>query len=68
LDGIGDGGNSENAVKVLRKSINTRISKIKRGEGNRQTHIAAIEKELKVLGSLSEADANEMIIKVSQNT
>jgi hypothetical protein len=60
-------GESETGVKRLRKSINTRLSKIKRGEGNRQTHIKAIKQDLKFLNRLSHADALEMTTKISQS-
>lgn len=58
---------SEDSVKRLRKSINTRISKIRRGEGNRQTHINAIKQDLKFLNKLSHSDALEMSSKVSES-
>lgn len=57
---------SGDSVKRLRKSINTRISKIKRSEGNRQTHIKAIKFDLKVLNKLSNPDAKEMSEKVAR--
>ena len=57
-----DGARGER-VKVLRKYINTRISKIKRGEGNSETHKKNIKKNLRTLAAISEADFQQMVQK-----
>ena len=54
---------SKESVKNLRKLINTRISKIKRGEGNPETHKKGIKTHLKTLARFSEKDYKEMIAK-----
>jgi len=50
-------------VKLLRKYINTRISKIKRGEGNSETHKRNIKKNLRTLATISEEDFQQMVHK-----
>lgn len=50
-------------VKLLRKYINTRISKIKRGEGNSETHKQRIKTDLRKLASISEEDFQQMVQK-----
>lgn len=50
-------------VKVLRKYINTRLSKIKRGEGNSETHKRNIKKNLRTLATISKEDFQQMVQK-----
>lgn len=50
-------------VKLLRKYINTRISKIKRGEGNSETHKQRIKTDLRKLASISAEDFQQMVHK-----
>jgi hypothetical protein len=50
-------------VKVLRKYINTRLSKIKRGEGNSETHKKNIKKNLRTLAAISKEDFQQMVHK-----
>lgn len=50
-------------VKVLRKYINTRLSKIKRGEGNSETHKRNIKKNLRTLATISKGDFQQMVQK-----
>lgn len=50
-------------VKVLRKYINTRLSKIKRGEGNSETHKRNIKKNLRTLAAISKEDFQQMVDK-----
>ena len=50
-------------VKVLRKYINTRLSKIKRGEGNSETHKKNIKKNLRTLAAISKEDFQQMVQK-----
>lgn len=57
-----DGARSER-VKVLRKYINTRLSKIKRGEGNSETHKKNIKKNLRTLATISKEDFQQMVHK-----
>ena len=57
-----DGARGER-VKVLRKYINTRISKIKRGEGNSETHKKNIKKNLRTLATISKEDFQQMVQK-----
>lgn len=57
-----------NNVQWYRKSINTRLSKLKNGQGKRETHIAEIKRLLVNLSRISAKDALEMSQKVAKET
>jgi hypothetical protein len=54
----------ENAVTDIRYRINTRLSKVRRGEGRKETHLAAINSDLELLKSLDFNNFVEMQKKI----